>query len=270
MSRPFPADAIDILDRTGGSVPCLIEADAKAYIDRSLKFLRRLDLPWLTGPTGSTLKPNRYYPVAVLDAWLAENGTYREEAARRASRTHTRYRLHNGKAASAYELYETWRGMLRRCSDSKDPDYFGRGITVYQPWVDDPVAFYEWVEAHLGDRPEGHTLDRVDNDGNYEPGNLRWADASTQNGNRRSWHKEPDEDWFCGCSDDCQRDPKLCPVAHFDWPSVRPAILEYVKSFPADAPPPPPPPPAPQEDRTLAWDLLVLGRDLDDLLQAPS
>jgi len=84
--------------------------------------------------------------------------------------------------------YQAWVDMRRRCYNEKCkgyPDYGGRGIRVYYRWKDDPVAFCEWLDRFLGPRPEGHSLDRINNDGDYEPRNLRWADRSTQNKNRK-------------------------------------------------------------------------------------
>jgi hypothetical protein len=82
-------------------------------------------------------------------------------------------------------VYRSWRSMLRRCNDPKQKqyhDYGGRGISVHPDWCDF-AAFY----AHMGDRPEGTTLDRIDTDGNYEPGNCRWATRSEQRRNQRNW-----------------------------------------------------------------------------------
>ncbi len=86
-------------------------------------------------------------------------------------------------------VYGTWQGMKGRClnpTDRQYRNYGGRGISVHSDWRDDFPAFRDWVEANLGKRPEGYSLDRIDNDGNYEPGNLRWASARTQAGNRRT------------------------------------------------------------------------------------
>lgn len=84
----------------------------------------------------------------------------------------------------AHPLYQAYQGMLRRCyrpSHHKYPSYGGRGITVCQRWRDDFWAFV----ADVGERPEGCSLDRVDNDGTYEPGNVRWATDVEQANNRR-------------------------------------------------------------------------------------
>jgi hypothetical protein len=62
--------------------------------------------------------------------------------------------------------------------------YLDRGITMYGPWVDDFVAFDMWVKENLGERPEGCSLDRINNEGNYEPGNLRWATPKEQCNNK--------------------------------------------------------------------------------------
>lgn len=89
-----------------------------------------------------------------------------------------------------HPLYWTWANMVARCHNTNHQDYprYGaRAISVCDNWRDDVAAFITWVEAELGPKPSSeHTLDRRDNDGNYEPSNLRWANYLTQNTNRRN------------------------------------------------------------------------------------
>jgi len=84
----------------------------------------------------------------------------------------------------SHELYWTWRSMIRRCTwthHRRYEDYGGRGIKVCQRWLD---SFWDFV-ADMGKRPEGHTLDRIDVNGDYEPSNTRWATPKEQCANRR-------------------------------------------------------------------------------------
>lgn len=81
--------------------------------------------------------------------------------------------------------YRAWQNMKARCYNKKRHQYYlwgGRGIKVCDEWLNDFTAFYK----HIGKRPSPkHSLDRIDNNKDYEPGNVRWETANNQNANRR-------------------------------------------------------------------------------------
>lgn len=100
-------------------------------------------------------------------------------------------------ATDAHPLSQIYHSMLWRCNNpntQKYQCYGGRGIKVCERW-DSENGFHRFVED-MGARPsKEHTLDRIDNDGNYEPLNCRWADKYTQAGNRRDNNPFPGVSW---------------------------------------------------------------------------
>lgn len=92
----------------------------------------------------------------------------------------------HARHGSRHPLYHCWTAMLARCENPKNPAwprYGGRGINVCERWHS-IGNFIADVMAEIGARPARRTLDRVDNTGNYEPGNIRWATAHQQAQNR--------------------------------------------------------------------------------------
>lgn len=80
--------------------------------------------------------------------------------------------------------YKSWSGLKSRClnpSNKAFKDYGGRGITVCERWL---ASFQNFLDD-MGIRPEGLTIGRIDNDGNYEPGNCRWETKKQQTNNTR-------------------------------------------------------------------------------------
>jgi hypothetical protein len=86
---------------------------------------------------------------------------------------------------TAHPLYSAWNAMRKRCFGKQTrayPRYGGRGIKIAPEWDN----FWTFV-SDMGPRPAGSSLDRINNDGNYEPGNCRWATPKQQSNNKRHW-----------------------------------------------------------------------------------
>lgn len=117
-------------------------------------------------------------------------GCLRKEMGAAANRSH---------GLSKSSEWRAWGEMRKRCHNPKHrfyPYYGGRGISICERW-----SSFENFIADMGPKPPGHriSLDRIDNNGNYEPGNCRWATLSEQAKNKRQNKHAPDGRFFKGC-----------------------------------------------------------------------
>lgn len=88
-------------------------------------------------------------------------------------------------------VYSLWNNIKERCynqNNHKYPDYGGRGIAMYPQWRDSVDAFFKYVSALPCYGEKGYSINRIDNDGNYEPGNVKWSTDKEQANNKRNNH----------------------------------------------------------------------------------
>ena len=119
----------------------------------------------------------------LLSGHTKSCGCLQRERATQAHSTHALYFDENGKRNKLNRVFATMRQRCKNPNAKCYKDYGGRGITVCKEW-DDYKSFYEW--AHSNGYREGLSIDRINNDGNYEPENCRWVPMEVQGNNKRN------------------------------------------------------------------------------------
>lgn len=165
-SRPAP-NAKDMTGQVVGRLTLLERIPSERINGRSrARYRCQCECGNITVATSDNLKANRTLSCGCLQ----------RERASETSKTH---------GASRSKIYRIWASMIGRCTNTRDPryaDYGGRGILVCERWK----LSFEAFRDDMGPRPSSkHSVDRINNDGNYEPSNCRWATSSQQSLNSR-------------------------------------------------------------------------------------
>lgn len=149
--------------------PSATELERRRKISESMKGRKRPDVA----------ERNRTPEMRMAKRVMSDEGRARVAAAK-TKHGHARNRPERREGTKTYYV---WAAMVQRCTNQSNKEwnnYGGRGIKVCEWWSD----FRNFL-ADMGEPPEGRSIDRIDNDGNYEPGNCRWATLIQQAANTR-------------------------------------------------------------------------------------
>lgn len=162
------------IDETGHRYGRLLVIEAAGYDNhKNRRWLCRCDCGQSAVVSGASLRSGNTQSC----------GCFQQEMLRRAATMHGEC----SRTTTSRE-YRAWEAMKQRClnpRNSQFKNYGGRGIGPCATWRDSSATFLRDIVREIGRCPPGHSLDRIDNDRGYEPGNVRWATQSQQMANTR-------------------------------------------------------------------------------------
>ena len=170
------------------------------------------------------------YGKFLLDGRSSSCGCFRKEY--NAANPHIKHGHTSGDQAKRHsKTYNSWRSMVQRTTNPNHAQFElwgGRGITVCERWL----KFENFLED-MGEHPgQGYSLERMNNNGNYEPSNCRWATISDQNRNRRPYHRKknrcdlPPAGWVCSRLKDHGGPCAASPIQTKELRRYGPALID--------------------------------------------
>lgn len=161
----------DITGQKFGRLTVLNRTESTSIANREVKWMCKCDCGNYKAVFGGELRSGN----------TSSCGCFKIESIKRVNTTHGNCTRKNGQTTE----YKSWSGMKERCYNKNNnnyPDWGGRGITVCDRWLH---SFNNFLED-MGKKPTTkHSIDRINNDGNYEPSNCRWAEKKQQQNNTR-------------------------------------------------------------------------------------
>ena len=155
--------------------PILIEDLGMRFPTKNSKERKRFGI-YKCGFCGTNFKANTN---DINRGYIKSCGCYNK---RRVSETH---KTHGKRHTRLYKIWINIKDRVLNPKNKRYSDYGGRGITLCDDWKNDFVPFYTWAISNGYEENKGLSIDRIDNDGNYEPSNCRWTTPNIQARNQR-------------------------------------------------------------------------------------